>query len=201
MLVVSHADNDHSGGVDAILQQFTVTALMASVPQKIKNHQAQFCHAGQHWQWDNVDFSFLYPATSQKGLGNDSSCVLHIKTGNQSILLTGDIEKVAEHYLVAKQKKSLSATLLIAPHHGSKTSSSPAFVQAVAPKYVLFATGYHNRYHFPSNKILNRYQQVAKTYNTAFSGALRFKLDGLSLLERPEEFRISHKHIWTQSEL
>ena len=201
ILVVSHADNDHSGGVDAILQQFKVANLLASVPKKIKNYHAQFCHAGQHWQWDNVNFTFLYPATTQKGLGNDSSCVLHIQTGNQSILLTGDIEKAAEHYLVAKQKKALSATLLIAPHHGSKTSSSPDFVQAVAPKYVLFATGYRKRYHFPSNNILKRYQQIATTYNTAFSGALSFKLDGLSKLELPEEFRINHKHIWTQGDL
>src|SRR5262249_26262080 len=112
MMVISHGDNDHIGGSAAILQAYTVKTLKTSVPERLP--AAQYCLAGDTWHWDQVRFSFLYPESYQLGLGNNSSCVLQIDNGKYRILLTGDIEKFAEHQLVRKPI-SLTADVVIAP--------------------------------------------------------------------------------------
>src|SRR6185312_14586257 len=94
MLVISHGDNDHIGGAQAIINQFPVSSIMTSVPNKINN--AKYCLRGMAWQWDGVDFKFLHPTIGNLDLNNNSSCVLRITSHNQHILLTGDIEKLAE---------------------------------------------------------------------------------------------------------
>jgi competence protein ComEC len=171
MLMISHGDDDHIGGAHSLLSMYPADRILTSVPKRFK--KAEQCLAGQHWQWDGVNFKVLYPNPNYVGLGNNSSCVLKVTAGLQSVLLTGDIEKKAEAYLVEHEKTQLKSTLLIAPHHGSKTSSTLRFLQAVNPKEVWFSTGYLNRFHFPAKKIVGRYNQMrVKQLNTAKSGAI-----------------------------
>lgn len=191
LLMVSHGDNDHIGGAQSILQNIKVNRILTSVPQKI-GHSANYCYCGQHWNWDGVKFKVLSPPKGEKYSGNNSSCVLRIETGKQSILLTGDIQKSVEDRLL-KSGDDLSATILVAPHHGSRTSSSPGFVQVVYPKIVLYPTGYRNRFHFPSLVVRRRYQKTgAKEYNTAYTGAIFLKLNGHDLLT--QLYRV--RHLW-----
>lgn len=179
-LVISHEDNDHIGGAASLLQVFSADKIFTSVPERLLTNHTQYCLRGLSWQWDGVDFKFLYPPADHMGLDNNSSCVLRISVDKQQILLTGDIEKAAEEYLLHNNLSELAATILVAPHHGSSTSSTIEFVQAVHPRYVLFPVGYLNKYHFPKANVVERYQQIgAKMYDTAQYGAIRFKLDGL----------------------
>jgi competence protein ComEC len=194
MLVISHGDNDHIGGAGAVLRQFPVAAVKTSVPELLP--KATYCLQGVKWRWDEVDFEFIYPGVSKLQLGNDSSCVLRVKSGNQIILLTGDIEKLAEKTLLSDNKDKLAATILIAPNHGSKTSANEKFITAVQPRYVLFAVGYRNRYHFPNKSVVEKYaEHKVLMLNTANTGAIKFELDGVAL-QPPQLYRVLHRRYW-----
>lgn len=192
MLVVSHRDNDHIGGAQAILTQLPVRAVKTSVPELLPN--ARYCLRGDAWQWDGVDFEFLHPSLDTLGLDNDSSCVLRITIGKQHILLTGDVEKKAEKDLVATVAADLPADILVAPHHGSKTSGLASFVEAVNPHYVVFAVGYRNRYHFPHQSVVLQYQAMGvEALETAKTGAVQFQLGVDNFLNL---YRVEHRHYW-----
>jgi len=194
MLVISHGDNDHRGGAQAVIDQFFVTQIKTSAIEKFSQHNASYCLRGEKWNWDGVDFEFLYPSSQELNLDNNSSCVLKISTREQSFLLTGDIEKSAEKYLVENEKNKLASNILIAPHHGSKTSAIDEFLQAVNPKTVLFAVGYRNRYHFPNALVLEKYRAQGVTqYDTANAGAILFS-PSLSL------YRRDNPHYWNYKE-
>ncbi len=176
-LLVSHGDNDHSGGSQAILKQESVQRVLSSVPERFPGVNAEHCHVGQHWEWDGVGFEMLAPPVDEPYEGNNSSCVLRVRAHQQAILFVGDIEKPRERWLLEHYPQGLSATVLVAPHHGSNTSSSVAFVNAVSPRYVLFPVGYYNRYRFPKVKIVQRYQeQGARPLSTAEYGAICLRL-------------------------
>ncbi|OGT07269.1 MAG: DNA internalization-related competence protein ComEC/Rec2, partial [Gammaproteobacteria bacterium GWE2_37_16] len=200
-LVVSHGDADHSGGAKTLINNIPINSVITSVPDFFAPHPATHCYAGQSWRWDGVDFAFLHPASDNNDFsGNNASCVLKISTGKNSILLNGDIETPAETVLVKNAGENLRTKILVAPHHGSQTSSSPTFVAAVQPEYVLFATGYLNRFHFPSNKIVTRYQDNhANTLNTAFTGAITFRFNAQSLILLPEIYRSSKRKFWLKN--
>ncbi len=134
-----------------------------------------------HWQWDGVNLEILYPPSKLRYLGNNSSCALKISNNLHSILLAGDIEKRAEKYLVDTIQKTLQSTLLIVPHHGSKTSSCIEFLNYVQSIYALFPTGFHNRFKFPHKIVLNRYHRLgSKIYDTAIDRAITLKLNAFS---------------------
>ena len=174
-LVISHGDNDHIGGAAAILKAMPVQQIMTSVPERFMRQGVQLCLTGRHWQWDGVSFRFLYPNREHLHLDNNSSCVLRISVGQQHLLLTGDIEQPVEQFLLAHEAKFLPAQVLVAPHHGSKTSSSQAFLKQVQPRYVLYPVGYLNRFHFPSSSVVARYRAIgAQAFSTASSGAITF---------------------------
>lgn len=195
-LVISHGDNDHSGGANAILQQLSVAMIKTSVPQRFSH--SSYCLRGDAWEWDSVKFEFIYPVYEYLGLGNDSSCVLKITAANQSILLTGDIENIAENYLIRTSADSLKSTVIIAPHHGSKTSGLDNFIEAVHPQIVLFATGYLNQYHFPHASVVTKYHALsAKLFNTKDTGAIQLTLPGK--LE-PALYRAQQKRYWFNKE-
>lgn len=177
-LVVSHGDNDHSGGAAFILTHMPVAKILTSIPKLFTMYPGvEYCHAGERWQWDGIEFEIVFPFNNTPYKGNNSSCVLKITTGAQSALLTGDIEKQSENQLVATDALKLQSTVLVVPHHGSKTSSSPDFVSAVAPRYVLFSLGYYNRYKFPAAIVIRRYQdQHALILTTANLGAITVQL-------------------------
>lgn len=169
-LVVSHGDNDHMGGAASLLEDMAVGHVMSSAPERLES--AAFCLAPQTWTWDGVRFRLIHPPGP--GLKhNNSSCVLHIQGPYGSLLLPGDIERAAEEALVASQAAGVRADVLVAPHHGSKTSSTPAFLEAVRPEVVLFPVGYRNRYHHPHPTVRSRYAQMAEElYDSPRHGAV-----------------------------
>lgn len=198
-LIVSHGDADHIGGTRTLLEGIPVRRVLTSVPMHaaFENRRAETCHAGDSWKWDGVTFQLLYPPPALLGQGNNSSCVLRIATKTGAILLTGDIEKPAENYLVAQyQKNTLSAEILIAPHHGSRTSSTPDFISAVHPYYVFFPTGYKNRYGFPNKIIIERYKQAGvRMLNSTETGAISIEIGGSKEM-RVDTQRVKEKKIW-----
>lgn len=176
MLVISHGDNDHIGGAAAILNSLPVTSIRSSVPAELPDAKA--CLAGQSWHWDGVHFQFLHPAENASGSANERSCVLKVSSDFGSILLTGDIEKRAEASLINNNKQNLPADILLVGHHGSRSSSSTAFIDAVSPQIALIASGFNNRYQFPAAEVVQRFQdRQIPLLNTADSGALLVKLD------------------------
>lgn len=174
-LIVSHGDNDHSGGADELVAGIDVQSAMASAPLD-KLPGAYDCRAGQQWYWDNVSFRVLHPNDTDQGSENDLSCVLLISTaGGVHTLLPGDIEQQGESRLLEQHLPLID--VLMVPHHGSNTSSGAAFVAATLPKHVVYTTGYANRYRFPKERVSNRYKLVGATeFNTAESGAVTFDL-------------------------
>jgi competence protein ComEC len=178
--------------------------MLSSEPMRI--NEARQCEAGQHWEWDGVQFMMLSPppAVVVPSLNinpifkkrNNISCVLKVTAGDHSILLTGDIEQGAEMQLLKTQASALQSTLLVVPHHGSLTSSSQEFIQAVSPKYALFPVGMANQYGFPKPAVLKRYEEVrAKNLLVWQTGALMFKLSQ-SELTPPIHWRDTTRRYW-----
>jgi len=197
-LIVSHGDMDHRGGAAAVLRQTAVQRLLTSVPDKIHWPQGRVesCQAGQRWQWDGVIFEIIYPLADQPYRGNDASCVLRVQTARQALLLPGDIEQRSERLLLDEQGEQLPSDILVAPHHGSNTSSTAAFLRTVNPAYALFAVGYHNRYGFPKPAVVSRYAaEGARLLDSAHSGAITFRL-GSAASPRPDTFRQQARHYW-----
>ncbi len=211
-LILSHDDLDHTGGSSSVMQAMPINWVASSLPERsplLQNfapqsgkemHGARHCVDGDNWNWDGVNFEILHPAsgvdTSIKLHDNELSCVLRISLGEQHILLVGDIEKKSEQRLLENHTDKLSASLLVVPHHGSKSSSDPEFIAAVLPDYAVFTNGYRNRYDHPKAAIVQRY---------ADSGAvlLRSDTDGAILVEmnahslQIERYRKTHQHYWT----
>jgi competence protein ComEC len=197
MLVVSHSDNDHIGGSASLLKLFPVSVILSSVPHKVSS-KARSCHAGQHWQWDGVRFTMLHPSSEywpSHRRGNNLSCVLRVDSARGSILLTGDIEKEAEASIL-QQAGQVQADVLVVPHHGSRSSSSTAFIKAVAPRLALYPAGYRNRYHHPSDNVVQRYRSLLiPGYTTARSGRI---LVTFPQLHHPkiDRYRQHSAHFW-----
>lgn len=175
VLVISHGDNDHIGGAQSLAQSYPPGQVLSSVPGRLSALGAHRCHRGMQWEWDGVRFSILHPEQAGTSAGNNDSCVLHIRTpAGGSVLLTGDIEQQTEWQLLRTQRESLAAGVLVVPHHGSKTSSTPAFVRAVAPHLALVPAGYLNRYRLPAAPVVERYLQAGiRLLDTGHAGAIR----------------------------
>ncbi|MCW8917588.1 MAG: DNA internalization-related competence protein ComEC/Rec2 [Gammaproteobacteria bacterium] len=200
-LIISHGDNDHIGGARALAQALPPHRVLTSVPEKMGWIAHESCRRGERWQWDGVEFELLHPVqVAVRGRGNNDSCVLRVSVGGESLLLTGDIELAAERELLAHYGARLQADILVAPHHGSKSSSSEPFIAAVAPRWVLFPLGYRNRYGFPHPSVSERYRQGGVTMLTSSaSGAISFILGRGALL--PEEQRKTARRYWHVADL
>ena len=167
-LVLSHRDTDHTGGAAAVLAMQPGAALLSSIEE---GHELQAvrtsgrCAAGQRWEWDGVTFEVLHPAPGDYADGrkpNVLSCVLRVTNGRRAALLAGDIEQAQEARLVPAAA-AIRADLLLVPHHGSKTSSSEAFLDAVRPSLAIVQAGYRNRFGHPAAPVLDRYRQRGVT--------------------------------------
>jgi competence protein ComEC len=180
-LVISHADTDHLGAYDKFLDSIKANQVIA--PQKILP-TATVCEPIS-FEWQGLKVDVLWPS-SKNGPPrnrNDSSCVIKISSGDFSVLLAGDISKRVEKQLIKTHATKLASTVLIAPHHGSKSSSSIEFVHAVKPDYVVYSTGFLNRYKFPRDAVVQRFKQVgAQQLNTANLGQVSFTFDGNAVL-------------------
>ena len=183
-LMLSHGDNDHAGGAAAVRRAFAEAPVFA--PEGWAEPGMRLCQGGQRWRWDGVEFSVLHPPPGFPYLRNESSCVLRVEAGGRVALLPGDIGKHIEARLLRENAGRLRADLLLAPHHGSETSSTPAFLQAVRPRWVAISAGAENRFRLPRETVLARYRAAgARILTTADTGMLRFALDadGVRLLE------------------
>ena len=199
-VVVSHSDSDHSGGAQTVLAMQPQAALLASLPAahalKALRPGAP-CAAGQHWKWDGVAFTVLHPPAHAPPSvkANADSCVLRIAGGGRAVLLAGDIEQAQEAQLVAAGQP-LQADLLLVPHHGSKTSSSPAFLDQVAPRIVLVQAGYRNRFGHPAPEVLRRYEtRDIQVMQSARCGAMLWHSEdaGRVQCERARSLRYWHR--------
>lgn len=180
LLVVSHADIDHSGGASSVLAAVPVASLLSSLPADhpiVAMASARRCIAGLRWTWDGVAFEILHPDRSAYAdvarKSNDLSCVLRVVSQGGTVLLTGDIEAASEIELLARDASALRADVLVVPHHGSRTSSTPAFIAAVSPRSAVIAAGYRNRFGHPREDILARYAAAgAERPRTDLQGAI-----------------------------
>lgn len=183
LLVISHNDTDHSGGAKSLLTAYPHTPVLASNPGRWPG--AESCRAGEAWEWDDVRFQMLGPLATEVNR-NDRSCVLRIVGDGGSALLLSDIEAKAERALVARWGSKLAAEAMIVPHHGSATSSTPAFLSTVDPRLALLSRGFGNRFDFPRASVMRRYVRRGITVaDTARSGALTVTFDratGMRLL-------------------
>jgi competence protein ComEC len=160
-VVVSHKDSDHSGGAQAVQAAWPQARWLSSYDTDPQRR----CLAGQRWEWDGVRFEMLHPTPDlirPDGSGalptNAMSCVLHVVGAQHSAWLGGDIDAEQETRL-ALARPDLRATVLLAPHHGSNTSSSPVLLNTLRPRWVLVQAGYRNAYKHPAPAVLDRYRQ------------------------------------------
>ena len=201
-IVVSHNDNDHSGGAMTLLAAIPTDLVMSSLahdsPIVLASGHHQACIAGQHWDWDGISFEILQPTAMSYEMDklkpNARSCTLKVSSGNLSLLLPGDIEALQENELVNNIPDKLPATVLVAPHHGSGTSSTPAFLHAVHPELALFQVGYRNRYHHPKFEIYQRYGDFGvNRLRTDEAGAITLQFGSTLAIS---EYRTEHKRYW-----
>ena len=196
-LIVSHGDNDHIGGVESLMQYLPVTKLLTSSMDKLVGNDVLPCQKGQRWQWDGVAFEMLHPGSGVGVDENNSSCVLKVSSQGGSVLLTGDIERRAEQQLLAANKSELAADVLVVPHHGSKTSSTPGFVAAVSPQWALFPVGHANRFRLPRAEVVERYiNNGANILLTGQQGGIEMVL-GSSEISAPKSYRYENSRYWT----
>ena len=208
-LIVSHGDNDHIGGVNAVFGALAVRAVSSSVPDHPAiNGSAIGCQAGQRWRWDGVVFEVLWPTANNAkkasdGValsvgGNDASCVVSVRSSFGSALLTGDIERRAERALAGLYGTKLAHDLMTTPHHGSKTSSTTRFLDRVSPQIALTGSGYLSRYGHPHPQVVERYmKRKIRFVTTAQDGALTadFRHSGLTV----STHRDTHRRFWKSS--
>jgi competence protein ComEC len=224
-VVISHRDSDHAGGWSTVAAQFDVRRLLLGEPLPARASPpswppsvpprwwappavggvapspptlpGEWCRAGMRWSWDGVEFSVLHP-TAEPGSdtrtrGNNRSCVLQVRAGGVTALLPGDIEHGVEYAL---HDRLQPVAILLAPHHGSRTSSTAAFVARVQPRHVVFSTGYRNRFAHPHPSVVERYVQAgAHLLDTADSGAIAFVVEGGRVV-RVERARDGPRHYW-----
>lgn len=201
-MVVSHGDSDHAGGALAVLQGRDVAWLASSLPAHhplaLAARRHVRCAAGQQWRWDGVDFAFLHPAAgsySDAALKpNARSCVLKISAGGKAVLLAGDIEAAQEAELVAANAAGLRADVLLAPHHGSGTSSTEPFLRAVQPAVALFQVGHRNRYRHPQHQVWARYGALGiRPLRTDTLGAVTLAVGDTITVQA---YREAHARYW-----
>lgn len=173
-VVISHGDNDHAGGVAAVLNRMPEAVLWTGEPGRLAGLPAHACPHDQRWTWNGVQFR-VWQWSGARG-GNDASCLLWIEAGGERMLLTGDIGARVETVLIGSGL-DLRAEWLQAPHHGSRFSSTPLFIAAVAPEAVLFSRGAHNAFGHPHPLVVERYRQRgARVHDSVTDGALRIRL-------------------------
>ncbi len=209
-LMVSHGDNDHAGGLESLLLALDVKQLLLGTDMRTSGFglPTSHCLRGQSWQWDGVNFEILHPDESSYRSPNDNSCVLRISTASSSVLLTGDVEALAEAALLRVHADQLRSDVLLAPHHGSKSSSTDAFVTAVNPQFVVYSSGYRNQFDHPADVVQARYQALnAFAFNTAEMGMIEFRsgaepsriaIESGTLSEtQPSTYRLTRQRYWS----
>ena len=151
LVFISHGDNDHAGSLPQLIEGIYISEILTNQDS---------CQQGLDMVWQGLRITALWPDDALKYNNNNGSCVLKVSDQFHSILLPGDIDKSIEKHLVEIDPEQLQADILLAPHHGSNTSSSSEFIQAVAAEYVVFSQGFMNRWGFPRQEVLQRFKQL-----------------------------------------
>lgn len=201
LLLISHDDSDHSGGAKSVVDAIGARRLLGSVEAGDARHalgglSVERCRRGDSWLWDGVRFEILNPAAgvALTRNGNTSACVLRVSNASGAILLAADADLKAEADMIAAGALA-RATVLVAPHHGSRSSSSEAFVAGVSPRWVLYSAGYRNRFGHPHPDVLERYSRSgALALRTDRDGALLFAFG--SEVRLVARWRESGKRYW-----
>ena len=210
-MIITHQDSDHSGGAQSVLQTVPIDWLASSLAadhpintrRATGSADALRCESGQRWTWDDIRFEILQPSAADYAnprlKPNDLSCVVRIESRHGSVLLTGDLEARGELELVRRDPAALKADVLLVPHHGSRTSSTRAFIAAVAPTVAVITPGYRNRFGHPRPDIVARYDEAGiRLYRTDYDGALSFSFaPGMSL--SPRAHREHERRYWRQA--
>lgn len=197
LLVVSHPDLDHRGGVPGLIDGMRVRRAAGSIFPGMPILDENACRSGQAWSWDGVDFRFVYPTETTVAGGNNESCVLRIAADGgtgAAVLLTGDIESGAERQIVAAVR-DLDVDLVVAPHHGSRTSSTAGFVAATRPRWVVYPAGYGNRWGFPHVDVVRRWGR-AQALVTGQQGAVMMVAPGDGSELRVVGWRCQTRRFW-----
>jgi competence protein ComEC len=195
-LVLSNGDSDHAGGYDALNQAIQIDDVLAGEPENLPRVRA--CKAGESWLWDGIAFKVLHPGRAERyKRANDRSCVVQVTLGEWHILLPGDIEGQAEGSLLARYATDVQSDIVVAPHHGSATSSTQPFVSAVDPDWVLVSSSYRNSYGFPKDEVVKRWRdQGATILNTAETGAMQFRISREQPELAPRFYRQRNSRYW-----
>lgn len=200
-LIVSHNDADHIGGLPYLLQHMPVNQLILgedSADQAGNCHTTAFKDKGVLLEWFSANTSENLSKIFSR---NNASCLVKITVKDRSILLTGDIERVAEMRLLDQSPERLKANVVLMPHHGSKTSSSWSFVAQTGAEYAIASAAYLNRFNHPSDEVEQRYQTLQiKTYTTWRSGLITLIIDNSGALTL-KQYRPLHKRFWNQSSI
>ncbi len=196
VLALSHDDLDHTGGGRTLLSQIRTGALVSSGPVSGLDEEIRHCTGGSGWTWDDVRFEWLDRRIEVESSDNDRSCVLRVSSGGRAVLLTGDIGRAAEAALL-EQGSLDRADIVVAAHHGSRSSSSARFVEVTSPRWVLFAAGHRNRWGFPAPEVVARWRNAgAETMETAAHGAIEFIVPPAGPLPEPDAWRQRHRRPW-----
>jgi len=198
LLIASHVDQDHSGGFTSFIGDYQPSRLLSGTPAELRSryalaHRVRSCHGYPDWRWDGVGFRFLDIDAGALST-NNRSCVLQV-IGYHRLLIPGDIESSQESWLGETYGDALAADILLAPHHGSNTSSSQAFIQLVRPRLVVFTLSHNNRWGFPTPAVLARYRaQDVALYRNDQHGAIR--IHSLAQGLRVTTLREPPRRIW-----
>ncbi len=208
MLLLSHRDTDHVGGASALLQSLPIGELASSIEDshplridaRLQGVPTGRCEAGQRWDWDGVRFEVLHPSGDDYARvqrSNAMSCVLRVQGASASALLTGDIERDQEIRLLREHRDALRSDVLLVPHHGSKTSSIAAFLDAVAPRVAVFQAGHRNRYGHPAGEVLARYRERGiATVDSPACGAWSWRSDSEVAAQSGSCIRADEPRYW-----
>lgn len=191
-VILSHDDNDHSGSYPNLAEGMTILETLSTDGFHID------CIVGQKWQWDGVNFEVLSPYNLIPNFKNNSSCVLKVSTATTSLLLTGDIEQAVEYRLRKHHPEAIVSDILLIPHHGSNTSSSPEFVAAVKPQLAINSSGAYNQFKHPTEQIKAVYNNLnIPMVDTQNSGRITVTTPLNSDDElKIEQFRQLHPRFW-----
>ena len=216
-LIVTHADEDHSGGAKSVIDMRKPKWLLTSMDRSSENlhgaTEVMRCqwtkeraeNDGNRWRWDGVDFDIIHPAKDAYDVvgakTNNLGCTLKITAPGGSILMAADIEKLSESQLIERFKDEptvLKSDVLVVPHHGSRTSSTDAFIDAVSPAIALVPVGYRSRFRHPNGAVMERYAaRKIPLYRTDFLGAITLKF-APDAKGKPEltTFRAERQRYW-----
>jgi len=172
-MILSHGDSDHAGGAAAVQRAFPGAVIESGEPTRLAI-AADACRDGESWRWDEVDFRIV--AVTAAAESNDRSCVLVVSGSAGSLLLTGDATAKVEAAIAARIGPLRHPLLMSLPHHGSKTASSAAFLDALDPQLALLSSGYHNHFGHPHADVLARLRERSiPLLNTADAGFLHVR--------------------------